>query len=175
VSVVCVRVRALVATEAAGAADGPRQRRGLAPHGALVSTHAAVVGSGQQQLGQQQEGSVKQLLHSGCRRRVARAHASDQLLLLLCAPPRRLLANLYNGNVYLWNYNDSVRAVQCSCAGPSSRVAVQVQASAASRALAADIGCVFCDCRRWSSRLRSQSCQVWWRVLSCVCVCVCVW
>jgi hypothetical protein len=25
-----------------------------------------------------------------------------------CAALRRLLANLYNGNVYLWNYNDSV-------------------------------------------------------------------
>jgi hypothetical protein len=38
--------------------------------------------------------------------------------LLLC----RLLANLYNGNVYIWNYNDSVggagsaqqRAVSCA-------------------------------------------------------------
>lgn len=40
-----------------------------------------------------------------------------QLHTITTTPPRerRLLANLYNGNVYLWNYNDSVRlCVYCA-------------------------------------------------------------
>lgn len=90
-------------TEAAGAAHGARQGRGPAPDGALVragrARRIARACSGACTLAPQRRQS---------RRKQGRVPAQGS------SPtpdsPPRLLANLYNGNVYLWNYNDSVRA-----------------------------------------------------------------
>jgi hypothetical protein len=53
-------------------------------------------------------------------------------LLDSCAA-HRLLANLYNGNVYLWNYNDSVRAREERGARAVSPAAARVRASVVRR------------------------------------------
>jgi hypothetical protein len=89
-----------------------------------------------------------------------------------CPPKhtRRLLANLYNGNVYLWNYNDSVREGRKQVAPSSSTARLQQWSLSVPDADASGVlpPCLLCPCavllthicRRWSSHLRSQTCRV---------------
>lgn len=108
-----------------------------------------------------------------------RSHGGRALLILACAPqpaptagashpcdppPRRILACLYNGHVYLWNYAEQVGALISGACGRrgaclARRLALLKLALPAHAMWRS--GTLHTPCRSpWSSRSRSRSCLV---------------